>query len=145
MSATHTGDNFSWNGIRAPVQYLIRVSRYIHYQHIDTDIEQDISRFILSNVYTNRHDDIGRYIQYPYDGPSGPMQTDKAFYSFWDENLKPHIEAVFDVFGSCATQKQMKETIKSFDEAKKVSRSLMYLIHDAQCSQICVFIRLSFT
>ena len=122
------GEKFSWGGIRAPVQFLIRLARLAHFEHrLDSDIQQDLLRFILSYTYTYRHDDIRSYIQTPYDGPTGPMQTDKKYFDFWDQTLRPNFEPVFDVFSSCATQTSMTTFIQSFekDEQKKVSKSLV--------------------
>lgn len=111
---------FSWRGISTPIQFLIRLCRYMHYHHHDLNLLSDIEEFIFSHIYAMRAQSVKAYISTPYPIPQGDEQTDSKFYQFWSELLRPHYDAVSIIFGQCATQKHLKETILQLHDLGQV-------------------------
>ena len=110
----------SWRGIDLPFQYLIRLYRYMNFRHHDLNLLPEIKHFIMSYTYTERADSILAYMTTPYTGPEGDEQTDKEFYTCWNEVLRPHYKAVRHFFGKCATQKQIIEEMKKLVDLGQV-------------------------
>ncbi len=113
-------DKFKWHGIAAPIQYLIRLCRTLCYGHYEQQMRNEIEAFIKGHVYTSRHDSIFKYIETPYDKPQGSEQMDKVYHTFWSEYLSPHFDAVYKVFESCVTQRNLTDTIENLKALSKV-------------------------